>query len=58
MLPSKVCIANPDNYCMLNVSHFLCLLSVSLLQMGVFARKNTYAAAGFVGGVFLGLASS
>ncbi|XP_023715593.1 FUN14 domain-containing protein 1 isoform X2 [Cryptotermes secundus] len=27
-------------------------------KMGVFARKNTYAAAGFVGGVFLGLASS
>jgi hypothetical protein len=43
---------------MLDVSDFLCLHSVSLLQVGVFARKNTCAAAGFVGGFLLGLASS
>jgi hypothetical protein len=42
---------------MQDISDFLCLHSVSLLQVGVFARKNTCAAAGFVGGFLLGLAS-
>ena len=42
----------------LDFSDFLCLHSVSLLQVGAFARKNTCAAAGFVGGFLLGLASS
>jgi hypothetical protein len=36
----------------------LCLNSVSLLQVGAFDRKNTCAAAGFMGGFLLGLASS
>jgi len=42
----------------LHFSDTLCLHSVSLLQVGAFARKNTCAAAGFTGGFLLGLASS
>jgi len=42
----------------LHFSDALCLHSVSLLQVGAYARENTCAAAGFTGGFLLGLASS